>query len=74
MSIGKGLDSIAVAFTVCGILLFVYMLLRGIALHDNMRAYEKSYRNENEAFCASLDGFYSTGKCYVDGKEVKNDH
>lgn len=69
-SIGKGLDSIALALCIVSFMWFIYMLLRGLVLFDTFNSYAKSYRNEYEARCASLDGYYASNKCFIKGEEI----
>lgn len=70
LSIGKGLGSLSVALYILGFMYLIYVLLRGIVLTDINYKYEKSYRNEAEARCASLEGYYSSNKCYIKGDEI----
>lgn len=61
-SVGDGLDSLAPAIFLIGLLWFVFKVGAGFVHHMN------DYSPE-QARCISVSGIYGGGKCYVNEEE-----
>lgn len=65
-SIGDGLDALALAIFLLGLLWFVFNVGKGgIKLINSSDGYSPA-----QARCVSISGVYGSGKCYVDGNEM----